>query len=153
PAADGRWLAVGAIEHRFFANLCQALGCEQWVDHQFDDDVQEKMRDDFRAAFARRERDAWVELLSASDTCVAPVLAVEEVAEDPQFAARAAVVAARRPDGATVRQVGPVLAGAVGRGRPVDLPAEDGTETDELLAEAGIPAERRAELRARGVVA
>ncbi|HXW38131.1 MAG TPA: CoA transferase, partial [Acidimicrobiales bacterium] len=104
PAADGRWLAVGAIEHRFFANLCRALGCEQWIDHQLDDDVQDKVRADFRAAFAARDRDAWVEMLSGADTCVAPVLGVAELAGDPQFAARRAVVEARparalAPDG------------------------------------------------------
>ena len=30
--ADDRWVAVGAIEPHFFANLCRALGCEQWID-------------------------------------------------------------------------------------------------------------------------
>ena len=30
--ADDRWVAVGAIEPQFFANLCRALGCEQWID-------------------------------------------------------------------------------------------------------------------------
>ncbi len=33
-AGDGGWLAVGAIEPRFFANLCRLLGCEEWVPHQ-----------------------------------------------------------------------------------------------------------------------
>src|SRR5690348_10610579 len=36
PCADGKWLAVGAIEPHFFANLCRALGCDRWIDHQTD---------------------------------------------------------------------------------------------------------------------
>jgi crotonobetainyl-CoA:carnitine CoA-transferase CaiB-like acyl-CoA transferase len=43
-AADGGWLAVGAIEPKFYANLCRLLGCEQWSDHQLDDEVQDKIR-------------------------------------------------------------------------------------------------------------
>src|SRR5213079_3130713 len=37
--ADDRWVAVGAIEPHFYVNLCRALGCEQWVEHQLDDEV------------------------------------------------------------------------------------------------------------------
>ena len=39
--ADGRWLAVGAIEPKFYANLCRLLGCEQWIGSQLDDAVQD----------------------------------------------------------------------------------------------------------------
>src|SRR5579862_3951508 len=55
--ADDRWIAVGAIEPHFFANLCRALGCEQWLEHQTDDAVQDAVRADFRDAIARRTRD------------------------------------------------------------------------------------------------
>ena len=52
--ADDRWIAVGAIEPHFYANLCRALGCEQWLAHQTDDAVQDAIRADFRAAFATK---------------------------------------------------------------------------------------------------
>jgi alpha-methylacyl-CoA racemase len=73
PARDGKWLAVGAIEPAFFANLCNALGLEQWIPHQQDDARQEEIRADFRKAFARRDRDEWVTELAPRSTCVAPV--------------------------------------------------------------------------------
>ena len=53
--ADDRWIAVGAIEPHFFANLCRALGCEQWLEHQTDDAVQDAVRADFRPR-SRRAR-------------------------------------------------------------------------------------------------
>ncbi|MGH9113425.1 MAG: CaiB/BaiF CoA transferase family protein, partial [Acidimicrobiales bacterium] len=93
-ARDSGWLAVGAIEPVFWANLCRALGLERWVDHQTDDAVQDAIRADLRAAFARRDRDEWVALLADADTCVAPVLDIGEVVADPQFAARGAFVEA-----------------------------------------------------------
>jgi crotonobetainyl-CoA:carnitine CoA-transferase CaiB-like acyl-CoA transferase len=101
-ARDGKWLAVGAIEPHFWANLCRALGCERWIAHQTDDAAQEKVRADLRAAFARRDRDAWVEALAPADTCVAPVYEVPELVRDPHFGARGAF---------TNGQVAPILAG------------------------------------------
>jgi alpha-methylacyl-CoA racemase len=152
-AADGKWLAVAAIEAKFFANLCAALGCEQWVDHQYDDEVQDSVRRSLAAAFARRDRDDWVAQLSGADTCVAPVQAVAEIGADPQYAWRGALVEAKHATRGTFRQVGPVLAGMERLAEPVCVPDVEVTDTDELLAAAGIPAERVAELRARKVIA
>ncbi|MHB8593187.1 MAG: CaiB/BaiF CoA transferase family protein, partial [Acidimicrobiales bacterium] len=83
-AADGGWLAVAAIEPRFFANLCRALDCEEWIEAQYDDDAQEALREALATAFSRRDRDAWVVELAGADTCVAPVQRVDELSMDPQ---------------------------------------------------------------------
>jgi len=90
-ARDGKWIAVGAIEPQFWANLCKTLGCEKWIAHQHDDAVQDAARADLRAAFATRDRDDWVAALAPADTCVAPVYEIDEVARDPHFAARNAI--------------------------------------------------------------
>ncbi len=153
PAGDGRWLAVGAIEGKFFANLCRALGCEQWAAHQYDDEVQEEIRKEFRAAFATRSRDEWVEMLGPADTCVAPVQEVREVAADPGFAARHVVVEARHPTHGALRQLGPVLAGAAALEEPVDLPDPRVTDTVELLEAAGVERALVDEWSREGVVA
>ncbi|MGH3184999.1 MAG: CoA transferase, partial [Streptosporangiaceae bacterium] len=121
--------------------------------HQYDDDVQDAVRADFAVAFGRRPRDEWVVELAGADTCVAPVQAVAEIASDPQYAWRGAVVEAKHPGRGTFRQVGPVLAGTGEVPEPVCVPEEGATDTDELLAEAGIPAAHVAALRARKVVA
>jgi alpha-methylacyl-CoA racemase len=149
---DGGWLAVGAIEPRFWANLCRPLGLERWIDHQTDDDVQEQIRADLRAAFARRGRDEWVALLAHADTCVAPVLDIAEVAADPQVAARGSVVEATHPQRPTFRQLGPLLAGTP---RSLRYALRDATVTDtaSLLADAGLPAAEVDALLAEGVIA
>jgi len=157
-AADGGWLAVGAIEAKFFANLCRLLGCPQWIDHQLDDDVQDAVRADFRAAFATRTRDEWSAVLAGADTCVTPVLTAEELVDDEQYAARHAIVeavAAPSDRGAPTRfrQVGPVLAGMTPPAGPVVAGDPARSDTDRLLGDAGLSAAHIAELRARGVVA
>lgn len=110
--ADGKWVSVGAIEPKFYANLCRLLGCEQWIAHQSDDAVQDEVRADFAAAFATRTRDEWVAELGPADTCVAPVNGIDEVVADAQVLARGDVVEAVRPSGETFRQVAAVWAGA-----------------------------------------
>ncbi len=77
---DGKSLTVAAIEGKFFANLCTELGLSELAQHQYTDDKQDEARAALRAKFLTRSRDEWVALLAPKDTCVAPVLSIEEVA-------------------------------------------------------------------------
>jgi alpha-methylacyl-CoA racemase len=104
-AGDGRWLAVAAIEQRFWANLCRLLGLDRWTAHQTDDAMQDDIRADLRRVFATKTRDEWTALLAASDTCTTPVLGVDEVV--------VATVDAVHPQHGSFRQMAPTLAGTV----------------------------------------
>ncbi|HEY6473601.1 MAG TPA: CaiB/BaiF CoA-transferase family protein [Acidimicrobiales bacterium] len=153
-AADDRWLAVGAIEAKFFVNLCSALGCEELATTQYDESAQPRLRTALAEAFARRTRDEWVELLAGADTCVAPVLDVAEVVDDPQFSARQVVATASHPTEGELRQLAPLLAGMPRADGVVSLPDMAGdTDTEHLLKEAGVDGETVARWVAQGVVA
>jgi alpha-methylacyl-CoA racemase len=162
-AADGGWLAVGAIEPKFYANLCRLIGCEQWATHQLDDEAQDKIRADFRAAFATKDRDAWVAELAGADTCVTPVLSVAELVDDDQFVARHAFVeATTRSTGADeaggdaptrFRQVAPLMAAMVTPEVPVVAGDPLESDTERLLTAAGLDPTLIADLLERGVVA
>ncbi len=151
-AADDGWLAVGAIEPRFFANLCRGLGCDRWVDHQYDDEAVDAMRSDFAAAFASRPRDEWVDLLGPADTCVTAVLDVPELLADEQYRARGAFTEVTHPTTGAIAQVAAPLAGQVDASL---LPVHDMDRpgTDEILAAAGMDADQLATLRAEGAIA
>jgi len=151
-AGDGKWLSVAAIEPAFYANLCRALGCEQWLEHQHEDAAQDAIRADFAAAFRTRDRDAWVAELGPADCCVAPVYAVSELARDPHLTARGAFAEAKDAEHGTFRQTGAVLAGARRDGPVHEVAAPDHTDTDAVLREAGVSDETIASLRAAGVV-
>lgn len=150
-AGDGGWLAVAAIEPKFFANLCHILGCEQWIDRQYNDDV-ETMRADFTAAFASRSRDDWVAELAPADACVSPVLDVPGVVADGQYGARGAFVEVTHPTSGRLRQVGAPLARQVD---PVvlEIPDWTATATEELLDEVGVASDTVTAWRAAGVIA
>ncbi len=153
--ADDRWVAVGAIEPHFYANLCRALGCEQWLAHQTDDAVQDAIRADFRAVFATRPCAQWVARLGPADTCVSEVASVPELVHDEHFRQRHVFVEATAPDAdhETFEQVGWVLAG-MDRNQPGPVVrAGTATDTDALLAEVGYTAGEIAALREEGVAA
>ena len=154
---------MGAIEPKFFANLCRLLGCEQWTAHQLDDDVQDKIRADFRAAFATKDRDAWVAELAGADTCVTPVLSVAELVDDEQFArpprlrrggrrpTGADRGGGRRPGSARWARCWPAWWRPTARWWPATRGRSD---TDRLLAAAGLAPDRTSpSLRDKGVVA
>jgi alpha-methylacyl-CoA racemase len=150
-AADGGWLTVAAIEAKFWANLCNLLGLPQWAKEQTNDELQDQIRVDLAEVFRTKTRDEWTALLAPADTCVAPVLTIAEVVDDPQLNARHAFVEAEHPTKGTFRQVAPTLAGQVKEERYV---LRDGaeTDTDELLTLAGFSPDEITKLRDAGAV-
>lgn len=151
-SADGGWLAVAAIEPRFWANLCRLLGREDLTAKQYDDDAQHDVHDALTKAFRTRTRDEWAAALAPADTCVSPVLAVTEAAVDEHYGARGTVTTAKHPTAGRFRQLAPLLAGAVRQGS-YDLPDTSVTDTDDLLADGGFTTEEITVLHDAGVIA
>jgi alpha-methylacyl-CoA racemase len=149
---DHKWVAVGAIEPAFFANLCRLLDCEKWIEHQLDDDVQDQIRAEFRTALSARSRDEWVRLLGPADTCVAPVYSVAELVDDEQVRARGVIVDARHETEGAFRQLGTVLAGTDTERRSFTVHDATRTDTDVVLSAAGFDREKIAAMRTEGVV-
>lgn len=84
--SEGRHVAVGALERKFWANLCRALGCEQWIADQFAEDPRRsEVIAGVQSIFASRTAAEWWEALKDRDVCVTPVRTVEEALPDLQF--------------------------------------------------------------------
>lgn len=149
--ADGRWVAVAAIERKFWANLCTALGIPKCIDRQMDSAAQDELRAAVAAALASKPRDQWVAELAAADTCVSPVLSAGEVAGDPAVGARNAIATACPARGDGFAQLTPLLAGAE-RAPTYQLPDRSTTDTDAVLAERGFSPEEIEALRNEGAV-
>ena len=152
PARDGKWLAVGAIEPAFFANLCKALDLERWIPHQLDDARQEEIRAALRERFAERDREEWIAELAPADTCVTPVYSMPELVEDPHLLARKVFCEAKHEEHGSFRQVGPVLAGGRREQPTHRVPPRSQTDTDALLGEVGMTQAEIEKLRHAGVV-
>jgi len=150
--ADDRWLSVAAIEPRFWANLCRALGCDRWIGAQLDDDVRAEVRGDLERAFLTRARDDWVRTLAPADTCVAPVQSIDEVGASEHLRARRTFVTAESPGTGRVEQVGPCLAGMQPADEVYELPGGR-IDTDDVLSELGLTAQEIDQLRTEGSIA
>lgn len=87
--ADGRYVAVGAIEPAFFRELVRGLGLdEREVPEQYPAENWPGLRRMFTAAFRTRSRDEWAGHFADRDACVTPVLTFAEAAVHPQCRTR-----------------------------------------------------------------
>jgi alpha-methylacyl-CoA racemase len=91
--ADGKYMAVGAIEPQFFAELLSGLALTaNDVPGQLDIGGYGRMREVFTERFASKTRDEWTEIFAGTDACVTPVLTWSEAAAHPHMTARATVI-------------------------------------------------------------
>jgi alpha-methylacyl-CoA racemase len=91
--SDGKYMAVGAIEPQFFAELLKGLelGADE-VPNQFEIGAYPRMQQIFTDRFASRTRDEWTAVFAGTDACVTPVLTWTEAAENEHLRARSTVI-------------------------------------------------------------
>jgi alpha-methylacyl-CoA racemase len=91
--ADGRFMAVGAIEPQFYAELLAGLGIDPAsLPPQMETESWPAIKARFAEVFASRTRDEWTAVFDGTDACTTPVLAFGEVAAHPHMAARSTIV-------------------------------------------------------------
>jgi alpha-methylacyl-CoA racemase len=91
--SDGKYMAVGAIEPQFYAQLLEGLGLSaDNLPHQLDQDKFGEMRKLFTEKFASKTRDEWTQIFAGTDACTTPVLTWSEAAEAEHLKARSTVV-------------------------------------------------------------
>jgi alpha-methylacyl-CoA racemase len=91
--ADGQWMAVGALEPRFYAALVSGLGLADAPDRA-DPRNWPALRALLAARFKDRTRDEWAAVFAGTDACVEPVLSLTEAAADEHLTARQTYVTA-----------------------------------------------------------
>ena len=150
--ADGRWVAFGAIEERFFRNALDVLGLlgdPRLAGSHKDRSRWPGLREALTAVFATRTRDEWAASFEGVEGCVTPVLDLDEARRHPHAEARSAY-----EDLPGTAHPQPAVAPRFSRSdTPVPGPApRPGQHTREVLTELGYDASRIAELMASGAV-
>ncbi len=139
--ADGEWLALGALEPKFWAGFCERIGRLELTPLQHaEGDERARVLRDVRLIMRTRTRDQWLARFAGADVCLTAICGPDEVAVDPHVVARGVVSSVSgimhvTPPGGEVRAA-PAL----------------GAHTDEILEAAGIDTAQRAHLRAAGVI-
>lgn len=118
---DGGFVSLGAVEAKFWANFCQAVGRADWAERQQEPMPQKGLIAEVAALFASRDRAHWQRLLDPVDCCFEALLTMEEVAAHPQVAARGLLSG----QGALVQALFPALLD--GQGPGPRLPVEEVT--------------------------
>jgi alpha-methylacyl-CoA racemase len=127
--SDGAWLALGALEPKFWRGFCERIGRPDLVPLQHaDGGERSRVIAEVRAIMRGRTRADWLAAFADADVCLTPVYGPDEVLRDPHVAARH------------------------GAARAISPAPSLGAHTDALLEEAGIGAEARARLRESGII-
>jgi len=139
--ADGQWLALGALEPKFWAGFCERIGRTDLVPLQHATGPESsRVLTEVREIMRARTRDEWLAVFANADVCLTAISTREETVADPHLTARGALhrhadVVYVAPPHAEIRPA-PAL----------------GADTDAILEAAGIDEARRAVLRATGVI-
>lgn len=131
--ADGRHMAVGAIEGKFYAELLARLGIDEDPARQHDRRAWPAIRIKLAAAFATRTMAQWCEVFEGSDACVAPVVSLREAATHPHIEARGSIV-----DHGGAVQSAPAPRFSVSQTQLGSQPPTPGQHTREVLTDWGI---------------
>lgn len=147
--ADGKYVALGAIEPQFYHEMRARLGLLNDADfnQQFNPAVWQQLKSRLAEIFRTKTRDEWVAVFEGSDACFSPVLSMEEALKHPHNAQRGTFVTAGgvdqpapAPRYSRTQTVMPVMTKAAG---------QDG---DAVLRDIGYDDARIAALRDRGIL-
>jgi len=150
-AKDG-YMAVGALEGKFWKRLCELLGRPEYADQQFSLEKFDEMFAWLRDAFAVKSRAEWMEVFAGEDACVSPVLSLDEMTADPQVVHRKMVVEVEDDKLGRMKTLGIPVKFSKTPGEIRQSAPALGEHTDEVLKMLGCGGDEVERLRAEGVV-
>ncbi len=146
--ADGRFMSVGAIEGRFYAELLKGLDIDpSTLPDQHDMGRWPEMRDRFAEVFKTKTRDEWAAIFDGKDACVAPILDMDEVDNHRHNKERDLLV---EVDGVSQPSPAPRLSRTPGSVQKPGTPR--GSETREILDELGFTSKQIEALFVKDIV-
>jgi crotonobetainyl-CoA:carnitine CoA-transferase CaiB-like acyl-CoA transferase len=150
---DGKYLALGCLEEKFWQGFCRAIGREDLIPDQFATGPrQESLIAEVRRILGQKTRQEWMELLARYETCVTPVNTLEEALQDPHIQQRGAWFRALHPVDGEIGQQGFPLKFSNEQPGWRTHPPSLGEHTREVLRELGYAETAIDDLAARGII-
>jgi crotonobetainyl-CoA:carnitine CoA-transferase CaiB-like acyl-CoA transferase len=149
---DGRYLALGALEPKFWENACRVLGREDFIDQQFVDAEQRECIRALSEIFRAKTADEWLAAFEGVDTCLALVKDIAEMIDDPQVKNRGLIAEIEHPTSGRIKQIAPTVKLSATPGEMRSPPPLLGEHTTEVLKGIGYTDEMINRLSLDGVV-
>jgi crotonobetainyl-CoA:carnitine CoA-transferase CaiB-like acyl-CoA transferase len=150
--ADGRYLSIGAVENRFWKQLCDTLEVPEYAPLQYDDQRREEILQYMRKTFKLKTLDEWDAILADLDICWGKIQSTREVLEDPLFLKRETVVEIEGLDGKKSKTLGVAVKLSETPGSVRTPPVDFGESTAAILEEMGYTEEDIKRFEKKGVV-
>ena len=135
--ADGRYISIGAVENRFWQNLCNLIGVPEYGPLQYDDSRREEIIDFLRKTFRERTLEQWTKDIGAKDICWGIIQNLADVFNDPLFKARDMVGEIKDKKGNPVKFFGVPVKLSETPGSIRTAPVGFGESTEKILKEYG----------------
>ena len=90
--SDGKWLSIGAVEKKFYATVLRVLELEHLLADQWKQDTWLAAKDQIARKIKLRSRDEWAMVFDGTESCVAPVLTLDEAPRHPHLRERGTYV-------------------------------------------------------------
>ncbi len=150
---DGRHITVGALEDKFWRNLCVALGREDLIPFaEPDEPKRREVQAELARLFKAKTRDEWCAQLAEVEVCFGPVYDLAEAFADPQIMHRGMAAEVPLPEGTSMVLPGTPLHLSSGTRTRHEPPPSLGEHTVAILARAGYSREEIAALQTAGVI-
>jgi len=150
--ADGKYLSIEAVEHRFWKKLCEVLQVPDYAALQYDDRRRREIIDFMRTTFKGKTLDAWEAILGDLDICWGRIQSLTEVLDDPLFLAREMIVDIKGPDGKASKTLGVPVKLSDTPGSIRTAPVGFGESTAVILGELGYSGEEIKALAEKEVI-
>lgn len=151
---DGRYMALGALEPKFWQGFCESVGRSNWNQENYfqPGPHQRILQDEIAELFQRKTQADWIAHFGNHDCCCEPVLNLDEVLADPHLRAREMVVELVHESWGAYHQLG--IAPKLSRtpGKISSHAPELGEHTDAVLQGLGYSQDQIEEFRLKEVV-
>ncbi|NNK92801.1 MAG: CoA transferase [Desulfobacterales bacterium] len=150
--ADGGFIAIGAVENRFWKQLCEMLGVPDYSELQYDEHRRMEIITTIRTIFKMKSVDEWDEFLGVSDVCYSRVYSLKDVLHLPLFLEREMVVPVTNRDGTVSQALGIPVKMSESPGSIRTPPDSFGESSEVILRGLGYTPEQIRDFRRDGIV-
>ncbi|MBD3197684.1 MAG: CoA transferase [Candidatus Lokiarchaeota archaeon] len=150
---DNKFLTVGAIEMKFWHQLCEGLGREDLKLKQgVQGEEKEHLFEELQNEFIKKTQHEWMEIFNDKDACVAPIKTFGEACEDPQIKAREMVISMDHPKIGEIKNIASPIKMSRTPLKVETLAPKVGQQTKEVLSTLGYTKEDIKNFKKKGII-